>query len=123
MAFQIKKRDSYRWAVEHVLEQRADGKDEKMVFDAEFKALPSTRVAELVTMSRLVSEKTSDKDFLDEVLVGWHGLDDGRETPPAPFPYSVANRDLLLDLYPGLAAALAKSWATSVLGGAAVRKN
>lgn len=117
MAFTIKKRESYRWTVEHVLEKR-QGKHEVMAFDVEFKAMPQSRIEKLLEQARDL--KINDLDFMAEVLVGWHGLDD--ESGSA-FAYSRAHLEHLLEQYPGIAASFSRAWTESVLGGAAARKN
>lgn len=117
MAFTIKKRESYRWTVEHVIEKR-QGKNEVMSFDAEFKALPQSRIEKLLEQARDL--KIDDLDFMGEVLIGWHGLDD--ESGNA-YAFTRANLEHLLDTYPGIAASFSRAWTDSVLGGAAARKN
>jgi len=120
MAFTIKKRESYRWTIEHALEKR-EGKVESVTFDAEFKALPQKKIEELMEKARGL--KIDDLTFLDEILVGWHGLDDARGEQAEAFPFNRENVRALLELYPGIGASLSKGWTDSVLGWAATRKN
>src|SRR5258706_14286768 len=112
MAFAIKKRDSYRWTVEHII-GKTDGKPEVMRFDAEFKALSRTEYQAL--SARLTgAAKMSDEQFTDEVLRGWHGLagEDGAE-----FAFDKTNLAKLLDLYPGIAGSIMSAFMDSVSGG------
>lgn len=120
MAFTIRKRESYRWTVEHAL-QKVGGKPDVITFDAEFKALPQKRIEELMARARV--GEADDEAFFTEILVGWHGLEDGRGEQSEAFPYSPENRRLLLDLYPGIASSFSRAWVESVIGGGAARKN
>ncbi len=117
MAFTIKKRESYCWTVEHAIEKR-EGKTELMVFDAEFRALPSSRIDALLQRAR--DAQVNDVAFLDEILIGWHGLraEDGTE-----FAHSEEHLRQLLEVFPGITAALMRAWVDSVVGGGAARKN
>lgn len=117
MPFVIKKRDSYRWTVEHALEKRA-GKMELMVFDAEFKALPQSRIEKLLEQGREL--RITDLEMLGEILANWHGL---KNEDGSTFEYNEANLKQLLEDFPGMAASFSKAWTDSVLGGAAARKN
>jgi len=117
MAFVIKKRESYRWTIEHALEKR-QGKIEVMSFDAEFKALPTSRIEVLLQQAR--DMKIDDMAFLGEILVAWHGL---RAEDGAEFAYSAENLKQLLEDFPGITASLSRAWTESVLGGTAARKN
>lgn len=120
MAFTIKKRESYRWTVEHALEKR-EGKLEFLTFDAEFRAFAQTKIEEL--FKRISTMEMDDMAMLDEIMVGWSGLDDSRGDKAEAFPFSRDNLKALLDMYPGMAASLSQAWTNSVLGGAATRKN
>jgi hypothetical protein len=117
MAFVIKKRDSYRWTIEHALEKR-QGKVELMSFDAEFKALPTSRIDVLLEQARQL--KIDDVTFLGEILVAWHGL---RAEDGAEFAYSAENLKQMLEEFPGITASLSRAWTESVLGGTVARKN
>jgi hypothetical protein len=118
--FTIKKRESYRWPVEHVIAISA-GKPEKISFDAEFRALGQARISELLKLAAVMEIK--DEAFLDEILAGWHDLKDGRNGEETPFPFSKQNLSELQELYPGITASFSRSWTESVLGGNAARKN
>lgn len=112
MAFAIKKRDSYRWTVEHII-GKTDGKPDVMRFDVEFKAVSRTEYQALA--ARLTGpSKMSDEQFTDEVLRGWHGLDgeDGAE-----FAFDKTNVAKLLELYPGIAGSIMSGFMDSVSGG------
>lgn len=125
MSFTIKKRESYAWTVEHVI-SRSDGKPELMRFDAEFKALPQSKVKEI--SGRLSKSDLKDDTFLAEVLAGWHGLqnEDGEV-----FEFSEQNLRSLIELFPGLVGSFTSAWFESILGvgetfaaiGRAARKN
>jgi len=115
MAFTIKKRESYRWTVEHVVEVR-NGKPELMSFDAEFKAIGRKRAEELLERARRLDIK--DSEFLDEVLAEIHGLEgEGGKV------YRRGDLDELAELYPGLITSISDAWIKSMVGGAAARKN
>jgi len=112
VAFAIKKRDSYRWTVEHII-GKTDGKPEVMRFDAEFKALSRTEYQAL--SARLTgATRMSDEQFTDEVLTGWHGLV-GEDA--AEFAYDKTNVAKLLELYPGIAGSIMSAFMDSVSGG------
>lgn len=113
MAYTIKKRESYRWPVEHTLEVR-DGKPDVMGFDAEFKAVRQAEVQEL--MDRARARSITDAEFLDAIVVEIHGLqgEDGKV-------YRKADIEELVELFPGLIASISRAWTESVVG--AARKN
>jgi hypothetical protein len=117
MAFVIKKRQSYRWTVEHALQVK-QGKTELMVFDAEFKALPQSTIEKLLEQAREM--KTGDVEMLTEILVGWHGL---KSEDGSTFEYNEDNLKQLLEEFPGLAGSFSRAWSESVLGQVAARKN
>lgn len=117
MAFVIKKRDSYRWTVEHALAIK-QGKPELMVFDAEFKALPQSAIEKLLEQAREL--KITDVEMLRQILVGWHGL---KNEDGSAFEYNEANLAQLLEDFPGMAASFSRAWTASVLGQEAARKN
>lgn len=116
MAFIIKKRDSYRWTVEHTLEVK-DGKPVNISFDAEFRALTKARISEI--MAEVSTGKMDDSAFIGEVLVGWH---DVRSADGESWPFSVEAVKELCENYPGMEASISSAWVRSVTGGA-VRKN
>ena len=115
MAYTIKKRESYRWTVEHVVARRA-GKDEVMVFDVEFKALGKSRVQELLEHAR--KGEVKDDEMIEATLAEIHDLVDENQKP-----YVKADLEQLAEMFPGLIASIAEAWARSVAGGAAARKN
>ena len=114
MAFAIKKRDSYRWTVEHVI-GKIKGKQELMSFDAEFKALPQARLDEMMTLAQV--GKLSNGTLLDEVLVGWHDL----SRDEAEFTYGKTNLDMLAELYPGILGSIVRAYMDSIVGAAATK--
>ena len=117
--FKIQKRDTYPWTVEHVVAV-VQGKPELMKFDAEFKALPSSRATEI--LGALQTGKMKDPEFLAEVLSGWHGLGDGRTADGQEFKFDQTNLELLIELYPGIVGSFTQAWMESI-SGAAARKN
>ena len=95
------------------------GKRQKQTFDAEFKRLPQSRIAEIqATAQKLVKaaekgetiEGISDVSVADEVLIGWSGIvdEDGQEVP-----YSEGMKAHLLEV-PLMAAALIQSFFESL---------
>ncbi|ADP06618.1 hypothetical protein S-CBS1_gp13 [Synechococcus phage S-CBS1] len=95
------------------------GKREKQSFEAEFKRLPQSRIAEIQAMAqKLVKaveageqlEGISDVSVADEVLVGWSGIldEDGEEVP-----YSETNKAILLEV-PLMAASLVQAYFASL---------
>jgi len=120
MGFSIKKRESYRWTIEHVIEKR-EGRSVTISFDAEFKALGQARVNELLKLASTL--QIDDDAFLTEILVGWHDAKDERTGEAREFPYSSENLAELREAYPGIVTSLSRAWTDSVLGGGAARKN
>jgi len=118
VAFVLKQSSSYRWPV--TIRMPADGgKREKQSFEAEFKRLPQSRIAEIqVQAQKLVKaaeageqlEGISDVSVADEVLVGWSGIldEDGDEVP-----YSQTNKAMLLEV-PLMAASLVQAYFASL---------
>lgn len=118
MAFILKQSSSYSWPV--TIRMPADGgKREKQSFEAEFKRLPQSRIAEIQAMAqKLVKaaeageqlEGISDVSVADEVLVGWSGIldEDGEEVP-----YSETNKAILLEV-PLMAASLVQAYFASL---------
>jgi len=95
------------------------GKREKQSFEAEFKRLPQSRIADIqVQAQKLVKaaengeqlDGISDVSVADEVLVGWSGIldEDGEEVP-----YSDANKAMLLEV-PLMAASLVQAYFASL---------
>jgi hypothetical protein len=118
VAFVLKQSSSYSWPV--TIRMPADGgKREKQSFEAEFKRLPQSRIAEIQAMAqKLVKaaeageqlEGISDVSVADEVLVGWSGIldEDGEEVP-----YSETNKAILLEV-PLMAASLVQAYFASL---------
>lgn len=129
MPYTIRKRDTYRWPVRHVVEI-VKGREVEMAFDGVFKAIPTKRVNELLVAC--AKGDMEDGAFLDEVFAGWDDLELEPEPvvhasapPPAklPFEYDAANLQLLIETYPGITGSIAAAWTESVVGGAAALKN
>lgn len=113
MAHVVKKRDTYRWTVDHVIEVRA-GKQEVMSFDAEFKALPKSKIEDLMKQAQLAARGESalkDDAFIGEVLHELHGIVREDNTP-----FRKADLDELVEIFPGLLTSLGRAWTESVLG-------
>ena len=118
MAFVLKQSSSYSWPV--TIRMPADGgKREKQSFEAEFKRLPQSRIAEIQAQAQKMVkaaeageqlEGISDVSVADEVLVGWSGIldEDGEEVP-----YSETNKAMLLEV-PMLAASLVQAYFASL---------
>ena len=72
-----------------------DGKTKRATFDAEFRRLSQS---ELESFQQRVSDGIlTDSGFAAEVLVGWRGVKDEDDSD---LPFSEANRERLLDIYP-----------------------
>ena len=118
MAFILKQSSSYSWPV--TIRMPADGgKREKQSFEAEFKRLPQSRIAEIQAMAQKLVKAAeageqldgiSDVSVADEVLVGWSGIldEDGEEVP-----YSETNKAILLEV-PLMAASLVQAYFASL---------
>jgi hypothetical protein len=112
--FVISQKTSYTWPV--TVEFPIDGgKTERQTFDAEFRRVPQSRMAELRKM--IEAGEITDLDICAEVLAGWSGITDDRGEA---VPYSEGARDTLLDV-PLVAAAVVMAWMASLTG--AKRKN
>lgn len=116
MAATLKKRDTFRWTVEHLV-QIVSGVPEFMKFDAVFRAVPQTRVVEIMGLAK--KGELKDDAFLAEVLVGWADLDDEAGKPLEFTPENLAQ---LREAYPGIVGSITRAFTESVMGGAA-RKN
>ena len=112
----VKKRESYRWTVEHVVAKRS-GKAEVFAFDVEFKALSQSKVNELAI--RAAKLQLPVDDFIAETFAGWHDMT--KEGAVEPWAYSPEAVKELIELYPGLPSSLIAAWTESVTG--AARKN
>jgi len=118
VAFILKQSSSYSWPV--TIRMPADGgKREKQSFEAEFKRLPQSRIAEIQAMAQKLVKAAeageqldgiSDVSVADEVLVGWSGIldEDGEEVP-----YSETNKAILLEV-PLMAASLVQAYFASL---------
>ena len=118
MAFVLKQSSSYSWPV--TIRMPADGgKREKQSFEAEFKRLPQSRIAEIQAQAQKLVKAAeageqldgiSDVTVADEVLVGWSGIldEDGDEVP-----YTETNKDILLEV-PLMAASLVQAYFASL---------
>lgn len=118
MAFVLKQSSSYSWPV--TIRMPADGgKREKQSFEAEFKRLPQSRIAEIQAQAQKLVKAAeageqldgiSDVTVADEVLVGWSGIldEDGEEVP-----YTETNKAILLEV-PLMAASLVQAYFASL---------
>jgi hypothetical protein len=107
----IKKRESYRWTVEHVAAMR-NGEPELFTFDAEFKALTKTAVDQV--LAKAAARKLSDEEFLGGIVAGWHDM---KREDGSPWEYSPEAVRELEDLYSGVGASICRAWVASVKGG------
>lgn len=106
--FKISKTTSYLWPVE--INMPTDGGSfSKEKFDAEFKRISQTRLAEI--QKDVAEGKATDESFVREILVGWKGIKDGDDD----FEYSQGNLDRLLDI-PGVATGIATAALESLSG-------
>jgi hypothetical protein len=112
--FKLSDKQTYTWPVRYQIANA--GKYEVVEFTCEFPRMTQSRLEELFNLSR--DNKLNDDEFIREILLGWTGI---RTSENTDFEYSDANRDLLLDTYPGLRAAVINAFAASVQG--SVRKN
>lgn len=92
MAFKLNLSKTYFTPV--VVEVPVDGGGfEKMTFDAEFKRVNSEELERLLRIQR--EEGKSDRDILNEILVGWKGI----KTPAdEDLPFSETNRELVYEV-------------------------
>lgn len=107
----IKKRESYRWTVEHVAAV-ADGKPELLKFDVEFKALTQTAVDQV--LAKAAARTLSDDEFIGAVLIGWHDM---KREDGSAWEYSAQAIRELADLYSGVGGSISRAWVASVKGG------
>lgn len=122
MGFIICEKNTITWPVEYNMPVDG-GKYQKVQFLAEFKRVSQSRYDHLMEQAR--KGEIDDEKFIDEVLVGWSGIKhavqvDGR-MQHQEFEYSEANKRALLDMYPGMRAAIVHAHTKSVVE--AVRKN
>lgn len=114
MPFVISQKATYVWPV--TVEFPVDGgRTDRQTFDAEFRRIAQSRMADL--RAKIEAGDITDNDLATEVLAGWSGITDDRGEA---VPYSEGARDRLLDV-PLVAAAVVLAWMTSLTG--AKRKN
>src|SRR5258708_4506337 len=112
MAWSVKKRETYRWTVEHMVSMKNGAPFEVMKIDFEFKIVP---VKEIEDQANKVRADLMDPwDFFGNVLAGWHDAPDGWE-------FSIDKLKELCLLYPGFEGSLTRSLRNSLLGGSAAR--
>jgi hypothetical protein len=111
--FKITQPNDYTWPVT-VNFPTDGGRTEKATFDAKFKRMTQTRLAEL--RDAIEKSATSDVEIAREVLVGWSGVTDDK----GDVPYSEAARDQMLEI-PLVAASIVMAMFESLAG--AKRKN
>lgn len=111
--FKITQPTDYTWPVT-VNFPTDGGRTEKATFDARFKRITQSRLAEL--RDAIEKSTTSDVELAREVLVGWSGVTDEK----GEVPYSEAARDQMLEI-PLVAAAVVMALFESIAG--AKRKN
>lgn len=112
--FIISQKASYTWPV--TVEFPVDGgKTERQTFDAEFRRIPQSRMADL--RKQIEAGDVTDMDICLEVLTGWAGVTDDRGES---VPFSEGAKAQLLDV-PLVAAAVVMAWMQSLTG--AKRKN
>lgn len=114
MAWSVKKRESYRWSVEHVVSMKNGAPLEVMKIDVEFKVLSIKEIEEQVNKVR--TELMDPWEFFGNVLAGWHDAPEG-------WDFSIDKLKELCLLYPGFEGSLTRSLLASLLGGSAARKN
>ncbi len=112
MPFTVRKRESYRWTVEHLLSMRDGKPDEMLKFDVEFKALSAKEAEDAI--NGIKSDPDSPWTFCERVLVGWHDAPHGWE-------FSIEKLKELCDFYPGLTGSLLRAFMASL--GVAAQKN
>jgi hypothetical protein len=110
--FKLDSTDTYTYPV--TIEVVADGgRFSKSSFDATFKRLSRTQVAEM--MRQIRDGEMTDHGVAAAVLVGWKGVLD---TSGAEIPFSEGARDQVLDVHP-VCPAVIQAWADSLKGGKA----
>jgi hypothetical protein len=80
VALVLKESDSYTWPITY-RQPVSGGRQEKQEFEAEFKRLPQSRIAEIQAqaqqqLSGKGAPDISDVSVADEILVGWDGIVD-----------------------------------------------
>jgi len=114
MAFTLNQNNSYKWPVK--IDIPVDGgKYEKHTFDAEFKRVTQTRIRQIG--EQIENNEITEADLLNEVLLGWEGINDEDGNAIKFSQKSLAD---LVDI-PMLATSISKSFFDSIAG--AKRKN
>jgi hypothetical protein len=129
MAFVLKQSDTYTWPVSFEIPVDG-GRFVRQTFDAEFKRPTQTRIVEIqeLVMARLRAiqndEETAgmitDLEIAGEILVGWSGIEDGKDGKSAEVPYSEKAKAQVLDM-PAVSASIVEAFFDSLKG--AKRKN
>ena len=114
MSFVLKQSNTYKWPVS--IEIPVDGgKHQRHTFDGEFRRITQSRVRE---MGQLIEAgDLNDVDVVNEVLIGWDGIDDDDGNP---VKFSKVALSQLVDV-PLVATAIATAFFDSIAG--AKRKN
>ena len=114
MALVLKDSDSYSWPITY-RQPVSGGRREKQEFEAEFKRLPQSRIAEIQDLAQKrmdgIEVEISDVSIADEVVVGWQGIVDGEGEP---LPYTRRTKEQLLDL-PMMAGTLIEAYFNSLV--------
>jgi hypothetical protein len=114
MALVLKESDSYSWPITY-RQPVSGGRREKQEFEAEFKRLPQSRIAEIQELAQQridgVESEISDVSVADEILVGWAGIVDGDGEPLA---FTRRTKEQLLEL-PMMAACLIEAYFNSLV--------
>jgi len=114
MSFVLKQSNTYKWPVS--IDIPVDGgKHQRHTFDGEFRRITQSRVRE---MGQLIEAgDLNDVDVVNEVLIGWDGIDDDDGNP---VKFSKVALSQLVDV-PLVATAIATAFFDSIAG--AKRKN
>tara|TARA_R100000742_G_C4240628_1_gene60396 strand:- start:250 stop:591 length:342 start_codon:yes stop_codon:yes gene_type:complete len=113
MAFVLKQSDTYKWDVS--VDVPVDGQHKRSTFTGEFKRIPQSRIREI---GQQIEEGTiTDAEMVEEVLVGWDGIDDMKGEP---VKFSRTALQQLVDV-PMVATCIATAYFESIAG--AKRKN
>jgi hypothetical protein len=119
MAFVLTQSDTYTWPVSFEIPVDG-GRHERQNFDGEFKRLPQSKVAPMVSeLNKLDDGEDLDRitELAVEILVGWSGVTDGAGEA---VPFSQKALRQLLEI-PLLGAAVLRAYFDSLKG--AKRKN
>ena len=113
MAFKLKQSDTYKWDVS--VDIPVDGRHERSSFTGEFKRIPQSRIREVG--KEIENGTITDAELVEEVLVGWDGVDD-MEGNPVKFSRTTLRQ--LVDV-PMVATCVATAYFESIAG--SKRKN